>query len=230
MPATGQENLSRKMTDPFLTGESLSNVHPSLFQKGEPATISHITKATPFYHGTDTLFTCQRIADPVSLLEEYTHRHDALHGTWTALFLQENGSHPTSSWLESRFFTLLDRQSRAHSAQAGARLQDASSTTLNTTPQGNHSSTTTSKRGRKRKAANAPDGRASKRTKGPTAQASSPSTSAFAPPDPPLAASHCGVGPLASPGPCDATSILDSSASGSSTPFHLGQPQSLWPT
>ena len=92
-------------------------------------------------------------------------------------------------------------------------LQDASSTTLNAAPQGNHSSTTTSKQGRKRKAANAPDGRASKRTKGPTAQASSPSTSAFAPPDPPLAASHCGVGPLASPGPCDATSILDSSAS-----------------
>ena len=76
-------------------------------------------KADRFYRGTDILFTRQDVADPVTLLQEYTTRRDARHGGKTALFLCEDGTIPTRSWFDGKFFTLLDRQFGGHSARAG---------------------------------------------------------------------------------------------------------------
>jgi len=76
-------------------------------------------KADHFYRGTDILFTPQDVADPVALLQEYAVRRDGQHGGKTALFLRENGTIPTRSWFDSKFFTLLDRQFGGHSARAG---------------------------------------------------------------------------------------------------------------
>ena len=52
-------------------------------------------KSDPFYCGTDILFSVQQSADPVALLHEYVQIHDSLHGAHKALFLREDGSHPT---------------------------------------------------------------------------------------------------------------------------------------
>jgi hypothetical protein len=76
-------------------------------------------KADRFYRGTDILFTHQDVADPVTLLQEYTRRRDARHGGKTALFLREDGTIPTRSWFDNKFFALLDRQFGGHSARAG---------------------------------------------------------------------------------------------------------------
>jgi hypothetical protein len=77
-------------------------------------------KGDPFYRGTDVLFTEQEIADPVSLLREYAGKRDALHGARAALFLREDGSIPTRSWFDKKFFTLLSRDYGGHSPRAGA--------------------------------------------------------------------------------------------------------------
>ena len=76
-------------------------------------------KADRFYRGTDVLFTRQDVADPVTLLQEYAGWRDAHHGGKTALFLREDGTIPTRSWFDSKFFALLDRQFGGHSARAG---------------------------------------------------------------------------------------------------------------
>jgi hypothetical protein len=76
-------------------------------------------KADRFYRGTDVLFTRQDVADPVALLQEYTARRDARHGGKAALFLREDGTIPTRSWFDSKFFSVLDRQFGGHSARAG---------------------------------------------------------------------------------------------------------------
>jgi hypothetical protein len=65
-------------------------------------------KADRFYRGTDVLFIHQDVADPVTLLQEYATLRDARHGGKTALFLRENGTIPTRSWFDSKFFALLD--------------------------------------------------------------------------------------------------------------------------
>ena len=52
-------------------------------------------KTDPFFHGTDILFSAQQHADPVTLLKNFVHRRDKLHGARRALFLREDGSHPT---------------------------------------------------------------------------------------------------------------------------------------
>ena len=65
-------------------------------------------KANHFYRGTDVLFTCQDVADPVTLLQEYAGQCDAHHGGKTALFLRKNGTITTRSWFDSKFFALLD--------------------------------------------------------------------------------------------------------------------------
>ncbi|KAF8239169.1 hypothetical protein L208DRAFT_1475424 [Tricholoma matsutake] len=76
-------------------------------------------KGDPFFHGTNILFTPQQVADPISLLQQYVQFRDCLHGACAALFLHENGSHPTCSWFDSKFFTLLDRNFGGHSLCAG---------------------------------------------------------------------------------------------------------------
>ncbi|KAJ7888224.1 hypothetical protein B0H13DRAFT_1577079, partial [Mycena leptocephala] len=77
-------------------------------------------KGDPFYRGTDILFTEQEIADPVSLLFEYVRRRDALHGARATLFLREDGTIPTRSWFDRKFFALLSREYGGHSPRAGA--------------------------------------------------------------------------------------------------------------
>ncbi|KAF5368147.1 hypothetical protein D9615_010186 [Tricholomella constricta] len=76
-------------------------------------------KSDPFYRGTDILFTAQDVADPVALLLEYVVWRDRLHGSRLALFLREDGSHPTRSWFEKRLFAVLGREFGGHSPRAG---------------------------------------------------------------------------------------------------------------
>ncbi|KAF9472079.1 hypothetical protein BDN70DRAFT_769442, partial [Pholiota conissans] len=76
-------------------------------------------KGDPFYRGTDILHTSQDVADPVALLREYSSLRDLRHHARLALFICENGSLPTRSWFDSRFFALLNREFGGHSARAG---------------------------------------------------------------------------------------------------------------
>ena len=76
-------------------------------------------KGDPFYRGTDILFSQQEVADPVTLLQEYVDRCDSIHNAHLALFLWEDGSHPTRSWFDTRFFAVLNREFRGHSPRAG---------------------------------------------------------------------------------------------------------------
>lgn len=76
-------------------------------------------KADPFYRGTDILFSVQDIADPVHLLHDFVQARDAIHGARTALFLREDGSHPTRAWFDSKLFSFVDRSFGGHSPRAG---------------------------------------------------------------------------------------------------------------
>jgi hypothetical protein len=76
-------------------------------------------KGDPFYQGTTIVCMQQEVADPVSLLQEYIISRDRLHGVKAALFLHENGFHPSCSWFESKFFAVLDHRFGGHSAWAG---------------------------------------------------------------------------------------------------------------
>jgi hypothetical protein len=76
-------------------------------------------KTDPFFRGTDILFSSQNVADPVTLLHEYVHLRDKTHGARRALFLREDGSHPTRAWFDSRLFSFVDRSFGGHSARAG---------------------------------------------------------------------------------------------------------------
>lgn len=76
-------------------------------------------KSDPFYQGTDILFCSQKIANPVSLLKEYTTARDKLHGARPALFICEDGSLPNRAWFESMFYAVVSREFGGHSARAG---------------------------------------------------------------------------------------------------------------
>jgi hypothetical protein len=89
------------------------------FSDGRAAYQLPYHKADRFYRGTEILFTCQDIADPVALLQEYVSRRDVLHGGKTALFIREDGTLPTRSWFDKKFFSLLDRRFGGHSGRAG---------------------------------------------------------------------------------------------------------------
>jgi hypothetical protein len=73
-------------------------------------------KGDPFFHGTEVLVTAQDVANPVSLLQEYLCLQDCLHGAKASLFLRENGSHPSHSWFNTKFFSILDRRFGGYSA------------------------------------------------------------------------------------------------------------------
>lgn len=53
------------------------------------------------------------------MLWDYTRLRDRLHGAKMALFLRENGSHPSRSWFEIKFFAVLDRRFGGHSPRTG---------------------------------------------------------------------------------------------------------------
>ena len=76
-------------------------------------------KTDPFYRGTDILFSSQRSADPVSLLQDFVTARDKLHGARNALFLCKDGSHPTRAWFDAKLFSFVDRSFGGHSARAG---------------------------------------------------------------------------------------------------------------
>ncbi|PBK70502.1 hypothetical protein ARMSODRAFT_866301, partial [Armillaria solidipes] len=76
-------------------------------------------KTDPFYHGSDILFTRQDIADPVHLLHDYITMRDARHGPQSPLFLCEDGSVPTRTWFDKRFFKIMGRDFGGHSLRAG---------------------------------------------------------------------------------------------------------------
>ncbi|KAF5341675.1 hypothetical protein D9611_001996 [Ephemerocybe angulata] len=77
-------------------------------------------KADPFYRGSDVVFIKQDIADPVSLLREYSARRDARHDALPYLFLRVDGSQPTRTWFDGKFFAVVDRrQYGGHSLRAG---------------------------------------------------------------------------------------------------------------
>ncbi|KAF5369108.1 hypothetical protein D9615_010430 [Tricholomella constricta] len=89
------------------------------FSEGHAQYFLPYHKSDPFYRGTDILFTPQEVLDPVALLREYATRRDRLHGSRPALFLCEDGSHPTRSWFDRRFFRVLGRDFGGHSPRAG---------------------------------------------------------------------------------------------------------------
>jgi hypothetical protein len=76
-------------------------------------------KGDRFYQRCDILFIAQEVADPVMLLDKYITRQDALHGARVALFLCEDDSMPSHAWFDTRFFSVLDRSFRGHSARSG---------------------------------------------------------------------------------------------------------------
>jgi hypothetical protein len=76
-------------------------------------------KGDPFYHGIDVIFTSQDIADPVLMLRDYMHLCNCLHGAKTVLFLCENGSHPSHSLFELKFFVVLNQHFGGHSPCMG---------------------------------------------------------------------------------------------------------------
>ncbi|KAF8221871.1 hypothetical protein L208DRAFT_1527662, partial [Tricholoma matsutake] len=76
-------------------------------------------KSDPFYCGTDVILTKQDVANPVALLWEYVSWRDRLHGARSALFLWENGLHPSRSWFDLKFFTILDCRYGGHSPRTG---------------------------------------------------------------------------------------------------------------
>ena len=57
--------------------------------------------------------------DPVSLLREFVYIWDRIHGTCQALFICEDGSHPTQAWFDSKLFSFLNWSFGSHSARAG---------------------------------------------------------------------------------------------------------------
>jgi hypothetical protein len=83
-------------------------------------------KGDPFYHGTDVLFTHHNSANPIALMHDYITQRDRLHGARPALFICANGSVPTRSWFDRKFFTLLDRDFGGHSPRVGAATYYAS--------------------------------------------------------------------------------------------------------
>jgi hypothetical protein len=76
-------------------------------------------KSDPFYHGTDILHTHQKVGNPVLLLKEYCSIRDKLHGARSPLFLCEDGSLPSRSWFESRFYAVVTKDFGGHSCRAG---------------------------------------------------------------------------------------------------------------
>jgi hypothetical protein len=76
-------------------------------------------KSDPFYRGTDVIFTMQDVANPVALLRKYVSWRDRLHGAKSALFLREDGSNPSRSWFDLKFFAILDRRYGGHSPRTG---------------------------------------------------------------------------------------------------------------
>ena len=83
-------------------------------------------KTDPFYRGTDILFSAQQHADPITLLRNYVHKRDKLHGARRALFLREDGSHPTRAWFDSKLFSFVDKSFGGHSLRAGGATYYAS--------------------------------------------------------------------------------------------------------
>ena len=77
------------------------------------------SKTDRFYKGTHILFAEQSVANPVLLLRAYVVRRDAFHGAKPALFICRDGSLPTRSWFDSKFFSFLDRSFGGHSPRAG---------------------------------------------------------------------------------------------------------------
>jgi hypothetical protein len=76
-------------------------------------------KTDPFFKGTDILFSHQDAADPILLLHSFVQIRDKLHGARRALFLREDGSHPTRAWFDSKLFSFVDRSFGGHSPRAG---------------------------------------------------------------------------------------------------------------
>ena len=87
-------------------------------------------KGDSFYRGTTILLsraTATLGIDPVATLRDYVQRRDRLHCARTPLFLRADGSQPTHSWFENRFFRFLPRSDYGgHSAHAGGATHYAS--------------------------------------------------------------------------------------------------------
>ena len=66
-------------------------------------------KANQFYKGTEIYISKQSVADPVSLLQSYVTRRDALHGAVASLFVQFSGEVPDRNWFDNRFHAALSR-------------------------------------------------------------------------------------------------------------------------
>ena len=77
-------------------------------------------KGDPFYRGTIIMHMSHPEVDPVSMLSAYLLMRDQLHQGRPALFIKEDGSLPTRSWFDNKFFKYLSRtEFGGHSARSG---------------------------------------------------------------------------------------------------------------
>ncbi|KAF8806101.1 hypothetical protein BYT27DRAFT_7294754 [Phlegmacium glaucopus] len=73
-------------------------------------------KLTPSFMALKSSFSTQEVTNPVSLLREFVHARDSVHGLRLPLFLREDGSHPTHAWFDTKLFTFVDRSFGGHLA------------------------------------------------------------------------------------------------------------------
>jgi hypothetical protein len=76
-------------------------------------------KSDRFFQGSDILFSSQSVADPVSMLKDYTTLRDKYFPRHTILFVRQDGSVPTKRWFTKKLSTVVGKEFGGHSARAG---------------------------------------------------------------------------------------------------------------
>ena len=76
-------------------------------------------KGDLLYRGTDIVIAPQQAANPITLLRRYIRVRDASHPSSPWLFVCADGSHPTRSWFNKRYYSFLGKEFGGHSARCG---------------------------------------------------------------------------------------------------------------
>jgi hypothetical protein len=119
MRVTALANSLLRMIETFFDWRKIIKRSSFHFSDTRAGYVLPYSKTDRFYQGTHILFVSQAVADPVFSLRAYVVRRDAFHGAKPALFIRRDGSLPTRSWFDAKFFSLLDRSFGGHSPRAG---------------------------------------------------------------------------------------------------------------